>query len=117
MTALDRALQAPAGPAPYWRDRVTDFIDNAHAEGVHTLPTQLLLDSMPNLSDFPAGVTAVRTEAQGIIIWAEGRGVAVYDHAAPTLLSGLPLNQIERAVMVARLRAIADLLEQNGPAE
>lgn len=97
-------------PPPYWREWVEDLIDSAQANSEETIPTRKLFDALPNLSDTRPDQTCVQTSAQAIVIWSEGRAYVISDTApVPDYLA-----PVEKAVTIARLRAIADTLEAQG---
>jgi hypothetical protein len=64
--------------------------------------------ALAGCGDVPADQTVIQSHAQALILWSEGRAVVIRDSAPIDLHSIMP---VERAVMVARLRAVADVLE------
>ena len=95
---------------PHWRERCLDIIDTTRADG-HDLVPLAKIEGLAQHPDLPADQVAVAVQAQSLILWAEGRAVVLQDSAPADLDALAP---VERAVVVARLRAWADVLETSG---
>lgn len=88
------------------REALRNAIEAAQAAGDPDVPISRL-SAVLERPDLPPDTVAVLAAAQAVILWSEGRAIVCSD-TAPVPTGFAP---VERAVIVARLRALADHIE------